>query len=265
MIFQKLTTATFLCSMAVLTACGGGATNPSTPTTPTNPTTPTTPTVPTLSDAAATQAVSTVSLNTSSNAVSAGTSTKGGVTVDSASALTTGMSYVAGLTAGSNGTAEVVAVATPSADIPTSGTATYTGKASATVISSTSKYEITMDASTAVNFGAGNASINLSNVAAGGTVETLGGNPTGNTPTYTANGTETVSVTDLGITSGQIVSGANTAMVASNFGTANTTTHQAAAGTVNAVGVFGGPAAEEVAGVARSQSGNISITFTGAK
>ncbi len=153
-----------------------------------------------------------------------------------------GNSYVGSITGGGNN--QVVALQTPAADMPTSGSATYTGTANIAYLDtpSTRLFDGTMAATVTATF-----------TTAGGTVDVALSTPSGTFGGAAYTGPGQAQITDLTINGSTYASSASS--TASVTGFTGATGLNSGAQTVTAQGVFGGPTANETGATAVIQDG----------
>lgn len=246
----------------MLSACGGGSTSTVSYTTLT-------------STAAATTNVQTLALDTGARSTSATASTYDNaaqtfqangntITADTAT-LTSGLDYVASVasaSASAAGTTQLAAVQTETSDMPSTGTATFNGSARANVNDATNIYEGTMDATVTVNFATNDVDVALSNLSATGAQQTVIAG--GATSAYTPTGSEVVTLDNATISGAGFTGG--TAASTAGWGSAGAGTALTGALTIDQTGVFAGPSAAEIAGVAfveGATTGVVSFVYAG--
>lgn len=245
-----------------LSACGGGSTSAVSYNTLTS-TTPATTTIQTLALDTSTKSTS-ATASTYDNAAQTFQANSNTISADTAT-LTSGLDYVASVAAASAsaaGTTQLAAVQTQTSDMPTTGTATFNGSARANVNDGTNIYEGTMTAAITANFATNDVDIALSNLSAAGAQQTVIAG--GATSAYTPTGSETIDLENATI-AGAAISGGTTASTA-GWGTAGAATALTGALTIDHTGVFAGPSAAEVAGVAYVEgatNGIVSMVYVG--
>lgn len=230
---HKIASLALALCMTGLSGCGGDTTAGNTTTAPT---------VATLENTAlAPSSIAVLTLNTGTNTVGASTGTyihsSSQATVDNSSFAVNanGNSYVGSITGG--GDYQIVALQTASADMPTSGTATYSGTANVAYLDTPSGrlFDGTMDAAVTADFGASTVGIELVNPdgAFGGA-------------TYTGPGQ--VAISGLALSGNTYVQ--NDSSTASVTGFTGATGLNSGSQTIAAQGIFGGPTANETGATA---------------
>ncbi|MEO1639086.1 MAG: transferrin-binding protein-like solute binding protein [Pseudomonadota bacterium] len=183
--------------------------------------------------------------------------------------ITNGLDSVAGIASGSvsaAGDIKLIAQQTASADLPTSGSFTYTGSSLVNINDAANAYDATMVATISADFstvGADAQTVDVDLTMPTNVTQTRTNDP--NNTTFSGSMTSTVTITDLEINGAGFAAGAGTSVSAVGWdgGSSNLILGNQ---TIDATGVFAGDNADEVAGVVGASGqdgGTLNVIFSG--